>query len=445
MSRFVSISDEEKARVLHERNAQNTHRATEVSWAVLLAYCSDRDISLDVNNVSMVELSKILQMFYFEIRKKDGKQYKKSAFRAIRSGIQRKIKDARNIDIVQDPFFTEANTAFAAQCVQLKKAGLAKIDHKPIISEEDMRKLYGGGAVFGLCSPKPLQRKVFFEILYFFCRRGLENIRQLTKDSFIVKKDSDGVEYVMQQSDELRKNSRGSRDDPQQDGGVMYATGEKNCPVKSFKLYLSKLNPTIDALFQRPKNVLKAFDPAMDVWYERAVIGVKMLENFMKDISVDARLSTIYTNHSIRATCITNLDNSGKEARHIMAVSGHKSESSIRSYARSSLGQKRKMSEVLLGTSSGLSEGSTPSKVTRFQPILPRPSNTIDQEDLVDFSSLQPSPALRPPVPKKRDAAERIAFELNGITLSEGDNRWASILGNNGFFNNCTFNFGKFQ
>lgn len=45
-------------------------------------------------------------------------------------------------------------------------------------------------------------------------------------------------------------------------------------------------------------------------------------------------LSTLYTNHCIRATCITNLDQRGIEARHIMSVSGHKSETSIKSYSR---------------------------------------------------------------------------------------------------------------
>ena len=53
----------------------------------------------------------------------------------------------------------------------------------------------------------------------------------------------------------------------------------------------------------------------------------------MKEISKLAELSREYTNHSIRATSITILDGCGFEAQHIMCVSGHKSETSIRSYA----------------------------------------------------------------------------------------------------------------
>ena len=68
------------------------------------------------------------------------------------------------------------------------------------------------------------------------------------------------------------------------------------------------------------------------------VVGIK------KKMSKDAELSAVYTNHSIRATCITILDSAGVEARHIMAISGHGSESSIRSYARTSVEKKAEMS-----------------------------------------------------------------------------------------------------
>ena len=37
-------------------------------------------------------------------------------------------------------------------------------------------------------------------------------------------------------------------------------------------------------------------------------------------------------NHSIRATAITEMDEAGIDTRHIMRVSGHKSETSIKHY-----------------------------------------------------------------------------------------------------------------
>ena len=53
----------------------------------------------------------------------------------------------------------------------------------------------------------------------------------------------------------------------------------------------------------------------------------------MKTTSVECKLSKVYTNHCIRSMAISLLDNNNFEVRHIMRVSGHKSETSIRSYS----------------------------------------------------------------------------------------------------------------
>ena len=54
----------------------------------------------------------------------------------------------------------------------------------------------------------------------------------------------------------------------------------------------------------------------------------------MKTISVEYKPSKVYTNHCIRFTAVSVLDNNNFEARHIMRVSGQKSETIIRSYSR---------------------------------------------------------------------------------------------------------------
>jgi site-specific recombinase XerD len=71
----------------------------------------------------------------------------------------------------------------------------------------------------------------------------------------------------------------------------------------------------------------------------------------MPNVSDECGLSKRYTNHCIRSTCITALNDGGFETRHIMGLSGHKSESAVRSYTKKLSEKKtRQMSSVLSST-----------------------------------------------------------------------------------------------
>lgn len=265
---------------------------------------------------------------------------------SLRFGLNRHFK-TKGTDIIQDPEFAEANKVFLAKCVDLKRQGLAKVEHKPAILENDLRKLYECG-VFNLGDPRTLQNKVFFEIMLYFCRRGRQNLRELKIKDFSFTKDDKGARYVTKSGDELTKNRR--EDDEGFEGGMMFEKPGPQCPVASLELYIKHLNPKNEFLFQRPKKGSKI---GVDgVCFDNMVVGERTLGEKMKCISKEAELSKIYTNHSIRATAVTILDKCGYEARHIMAVSGHKSESSIRSYCKTDTSTKKQMSESMAAATS---------------------------------------------------------------------------------------------
>ena len=113
-----------------------------------------------------------------------------------------------------------------------------------------------------------------------------------------------------------------------------------SCPVLLFKLYKSKLNPAITSLWQKARTKVNYSDAD---WYEPRVVGRDQLERFMKiNLTKNVKLDGDYTNHSIRATVISKLDDAGYEARHIMAISSHKSEATIKEYATKCPEKKRK-------------------------------------------------------------------------------------------------------
>ena len=132
----------------------------------------------------------------------------------------------------------------------------------------------------------------------------------------------------MQNVDEMTKKTREDNLSTRTDGGRVYATNRFDCPVNSFKKYLSKLSQESDNLFQTTKNCCsKPWTLVQENTSWKNTLG-----NMMVTISKKAGLSKLYTNHCIRATCIRILDAEGFASRDICQVSGHNNEGSLASY-----------------------------------------------------------------------------------------------------------------
>ena len=117
-----------------------------------------------------------------------------------------------------------------------------------------------------------------------------------------------------------------------QDQFKLYISDTEIDPVAMFLVYKSKLDSRCDKLWQKPhQGTVNYID---ETWYEGRVVGHDPLECFMKHLCKLAHLSrNDYTNQSIRATVISTLDKNGFKAHHITAISGHKNESTIKTYS----------------------------------------------------------------------------------------------------------------
>ena len=147
------------------------------------------------------------------------------------------------------------------------------------------------------------------------------------------------------------KNHQGGVNDntDEADAKMFEVRGSPRCPVQTMQNFLSHLNPGLDCLFQRPRDVSPSFKPEGEsVWYCNSPAGEKTLSNMIKKISTAPGIVPHLTNHCVRATSVTVLSDCNVEARHIKAVTGNKSNMSIESYsARASFEQKEKMSGTL--------------------------------------------------------------------------------------------------
>ncbi|XP_053941561.1 activating transcription factor 7-interacting protein 1 isoform X1 [Cuculus canorus] len=327
------------------KSIKNTHKQT--GWAANLLKQwlakNGKDPSFELVPVS--ELNDILREFYYTIRNHDGNTYSVASYKSIRAGLNRHLKMPpynRQICLMKDKDFSSANMVFVSVLKMLRMQGKDETHHHPPIAAEDLRKIKHSG-VLGLHSPLALVNKVWFDLQLHFAKRGREILRDLAPDAFVVEKDKNGRRYAMFRYPGKGKNG----EDPHKMGKMYDMPGDPNCPVFSLELYLSKLPPEPPAFYLHPLKLTSEQMQEQPVWYKREPMGVNYLGTMMPRISVAARLSQRYTNHSLRTTTIQLLCEAGLGPREIMAVTGHRSESAIRHYWGAAEVRYRAWSDVM--------------------------------------------------------------------------------------------------
>ena len=230
---------------------------------------------------------------------------------------------------------------FAAKLRLYYKAGNAKPKHKDVIDQVDMQRLGRYFERYVNC-PQVVVEALWFCLCYNFGRRGREGWAALKKDSFVVSVDSEGVEYVNQRLTETTKNNQGGHKQSDQDYSDvrMYGFG-----VDIFKYCLDHLHPGSNRLFLYPT---AAYVRDEDPFFMAKPMGKTPLGKMMQQISSRAKLSKIYTCHSVRASTISHLFQNGISAQQITQITKHKNQSSLNHYISDmSVGQKKSCSAIL--------------------------------------------------------------------------------------------------
>ena len=106
-------------------------------------------------------------------------------------------------------------------------------------------------------------------------------------------------------------------------GEIFAVPGSSRCLVKVLKAYLSHLNPDLESLFQRPKDMTAKFNPdACKVWYDAQKLGHNSLENMRRNMTTRAEITPYFTSHSLRAITVTVLLERNVNTLHCEQLSG---------------------------------------------------------------------------------------------------------------------------
>ncbi|CAN7984547.1 unnamed protein product, partial [Ixodes pacificus] len=223
--------------------------------------------------------------FLEQTRSRQGTLYGARALRRFQIGLNNYLRTVfgADFDLARDPAFSDAALPRPPAVVKLcPVASNGQSADAVIIGAEDLTKI---GQYFWkvINTPRGLQQKVWFDLMIHLGSEGIENQHSMRKDSFVIlKSQSDGRRRLQWKVD---GQSRGAPvfDDPE----------NPLCPVKTFQLYLTKLNVSCPSLFQRPHD---GITKASRFWFHMFPLNNTMLALMMYDISKDAGLSRVYPN-----------------------------------------------------------------------------------------------------------------------------------------------------
>jgi hypothetical protein len=145
------------------------------------------------------KLDEMLRLVYAPIGKKNGEMMKKCSVNLLKYGLAKHLKETAQIDINIDLVFATSNGVFSAVLTDKKKKGFGAVKHKPAICQENLIKLYDvNGVALNPFTPRGLLNKCWFDVMTFLCRRGRDNLRQMTRDTFKIDTAGTGRKFVMQ-------------------------------------------------------------------------------------------------------------------------------------------------------------------------------------------------------------------------------------------------------
>ena len=187
---FHVPTDEELADLVGNMDSKNTKKTLKLAREKLLGFAKYSGTNLE-SLTDPSDLDAFLSKFYAGIRKEDGTNYKKRTMQTLKYGVQRHYLDeSAGLDITDKVKFPQLNRTFKAIVVQLKKEGKGHVQHKPVISKPDMKKMQDSEEL-DMTTPYGLQNKVFFDIMTYFCNRGRENVCEMKPDDFTTETDVD--------------------------------------------------------------------------------------------------------------------------------------------------------------------------------------------------------------------------------------------------------------
>ena len=177
---FADVTEGYISHLLDEKDSKSTKRCIARSVDSFRSFLGE-DSAFE--RFPMDKLNENLRLFFASLRTNDGNHMKKAFITNIRYGISKYLKENCSIDISNDVEFTSSKDVFRTVLIGLKKKVYAGTDHKPVISHEDLMKMYRTDNFVINTTPYGLNKKSSLT-LHFICVEGVRKTKDQCQKNF---------------------------------------------------------------------------------------------------------------------------------------------------------------------------------------------------------------------------------------------------------------------
>lgn len=338
MSRFGDLSLERIDDKVKQNVPINTVKSDMSVWHQFSAFCTERNYVLRADS-TQEELADILKDWAYNMKKFNGDDYKESTVKTMWNKTAKLLLDkySSEFNVTINPFagavFKAARGARDAKRKLLQSIPEKRKASAVALGDQDWDAMV---EAWDEETPEGLQKKLFMIISVELAWRGGEGSKA-TVYHFREERKNDGeltgrIEY----NPIFTKTTQG--------GGNKCADSKwltenkevpSKCPVTLFRKLQGKRNENIktDRLFLTVNPSWK--NPRSSRWYKDSPVGPNMIAKWVKESAEKAGLDVAnkkITNHSSRATAVSNLAKSGVGEQQIIKITGHANTHSIQPY-----------------------------------------------------------------------------------------------------------------
>ena len=191
--------------------------------------------------------------------------------------------------------------------------------------------------------------------MWFLCTqhfglRGCQEHTNMKVENFVVLCDINKCEYIKFLEDPTKTCQGGLCPNQRATNPKMFAVGGERCPIRLFKMYLSKWPGDLKSsrrFYLTPKqNVLQTDE----IWYTKNPMGKNSISNIMKALTAATPFENCrkkLTNHSMRKTAVKKLKATNVPESSIIKVTGHTSTRGLKRYDHGDQNEFCEMSNAL--------------------------------------------------------------------------------------------------